>query len=76
MEISIKLNSINDVKNFVGIVSQFKCDMDLLSSRYIVNAKSIMGIFSLDLSNPLTLKIEDCDYIDKIIDEIDSYIVK
>ena len=44
------LSSINDVKDFVNIVSKYDFDVDLTSGRYVVDAKSIMGIFSLDLS--------------------------
>lgn len=50
---NIMLNSINDVKNFVNIVNKYDFDVDLTSGRYVVDAKSIMGIFSLDLSKPI-----------------------
>ena len=49
----IMLSSINDVKDFVNIVSKYDFDVDLVSGRYVVDAKSIMGIFSLDLSKPI-----------------------
>ncbi len=55
---SIVLSTINDVKEFVGIVTNYDCDIDLLSGRYAVDAKSIMGIFSLDLSKPLKVNIQ------------------
>lgn len=60
---NIILNSIMDVKEFVNIVNKCPYDIDLASSRYVVDAKSIMGIFSLDLSKPLTLTVhsDDCD---------------
>ncbi len=60
---TILLNSIDDVKNFVNLVSRFDFEVDLISDRYVVDAKSIMGIFSLDLSKPINVKIysEDCD---------------
>ena len=59
----ILLKSIDDVKSFVNIVIKYDFDVDLSSERYIVDAKSIMGIFSLDLSKPITVSIytEDCD---------------
>ena len=57
----IKLDTINDVKNFVNIVSKYDFDMDLMSGRYAVDAKSIMGIFSLDLSKPIELNIHSED---------------
>lgn len=49
----INLNSVNDIKDFVNIVSKFSDDVDIASNRSIVDAKSIMGIFSLDLSKPV-----------------------
>ncbi len=62
---TILLSSINDVKNFVNIVSRYDCDIDLASGRYVVDAKSIMGIFSLDLSKPITVEIhnDDCEQV-------------
>ena len=51
----IMLSSINDVKNLVNIVNKYDFDIDLISDRYVVDAKSIMGIFSLDLLSPITL---------------------
>ena len=55
--VSISLNSIEKVKSFVNEIAKYECDFDLISGRYIIDAKSIMGIFSLDLSQPITLKI-------------------
>ena len=62
-ETMIELNAINDVKEFVNTVMLFDYDVDLVSGRYAVDAKSIMGIFSLDLSKPVKLIIhsENCD---------------
>ena len=54
---NIMLNTINDVKVFVNTVSKYDFDVDLISGRYAIDAKSIMGIFSLDLSKPLDLNI-------------------
>ena len=56
---NIMLGSINDVKNFVNIVSKYDFDVDLTSGRYVVDAKSIMGIFSLDLSKPIMVEVHD-----------------
>jgi phosphotransferase system HPr-like phosphotransfer protein len=58
---SILLGTINDVKEFVNIVTGYDFDADLVSGRYAVDAKSIMGIFSLDLSKPITLNIHSED---------------
>lgn len=55
--VSISLNSIEKVKSFVNEIAKYNCDFDLISGRYVIDAKSIMGIFSLDLSQPITLKI-------------------
>lgn len=55
------LGTINDVKNFVSVVTQCDYDVDLISGRYAVDAKSIMGIFSLDLSKPIKLEAHTDD---------------
>lgn len=70
----ISLKSINDVKDFVNIVNRYDFDVDLSSGRYIVDAKSIMGIFSLDLSKPIKVEIQvdDCG---AFCDEIKRFIV-
>ena len=60
-KVTIKLDTINDVKNFVSAVTTFECDFDIVADRYVVDAKSIMGIFSLDLSKPLDLHINTDD---------------
>lgn len=51
---SIVLNSVSDVKSFVNIVNEYPFEIDLISGRYVVDGKSIMGIFSLDLKQPIT----------------------
>ena len=55
--VMISLKSIDDVKNFVALVSRVPFEVDLSSGRYVVDAKSIMGIFSLDLSKPIKAEI-------------------
>ncbi len=55
--VQISLNSIEKVKSFVNAITQFDFDFDLISGRYVIDAKSIMGIFSLDLSKPIELAI-------------------
>ena len=57
-EMRIELDTIDKVKKFVGIISAFDGNFDTLAGRYIIDAKSILGIFSVDLSKPLTLRIE------------------
>ncbi len=72
---TISLQAINDVKNFVDIVMKYEFDIDLVSGRYAVDAKSIMGIFSLDLSKPIELNAHTDD-AEEFMAEIDKYIVK
>ena len=56
-EIRIFLGTIERVKNFVNEVSRLECDVDIVSGRYVIDAKSIMGIFSTDLSKPVNVRI-------------------
>ena len=75
--VKISLNSIDKVKVFVNEVNKFDCDFDLVSGRYVIDAKSIMGIFSLDLSKPILLNIHAAgSELDSIMDVIKNYIVK
>ena len=60
-ERKIKLNSIEDVKEFTSLANSKNYELDLISGRYAVDAKSIMGIFSLDLTKTLTLKLHGSD---------------
>jgi len=62
--LAIHLKTIRDVQEFVRIVNEFPYDVDLTSGRYVVDAKSIMGILSLDLSKPLQLDIQSEDGAD------------
>ena len=55
--VKISLNSIDKVKSFVNDVTKFNTDFDLVSGRYVIDAKSIMGIFSTDLSKPVNVRI-------------------
>jgi phosphotransferase system HPr-like phosphotransfer protein len=59
--VKIRLSTIADVQKFVNIVTRADTDIDLVSGRYVVDAKSIMGIFSLDLLNPIELKAHTND---------------
>ena len=72
---NIMLSSINDVKNFVNIVNRYEFDIDLISDRYVVDAKSIMGIFSLDLLQPITLQAHGGD-TEELFTALDRFIVK
>lgn len=74
--INISLNSIEKVKTFVNLINRFDYDFDLVSGRYVIDAKSIMGIFSLDLSKPITLNIHaDDEKAAPIIQELAPYVV-
>ncbi|MDO4453015.1 MAG: HPr family phosphocarrier protein [Eubacteriales bacterium] len=55
--INIFLGTIQGVKNFVNTVSKLECDVDIVSGRYVIDAKSIMGIFSINLSEPVMVRI-------------------
>ncbi len=71
----ILLSSISDIKAFVNIVNKYEFDVDLTSGRYVVDAKSIMGIFSLDLSKPIKVDVHaENESADKFVEEIKAYI--
>jgi len=72
--VTITLNSIDKVKNFVNDITRFRSDFDLVSGRYVIDAKSIMGIFSLDLSRPITLNIHNDEEIDTILEVLKPYL--
>ena len=75
--VQISLNSIDKVKSFVNEITKYDYDFDLVSGRYVIDAKSIMGIFSLDLSKPIDLNIhaENQD-ADNIIELLKPYLVQ
>ena len=73
--VQISLNSIDKVKSFVNEIARFDVDFDLVSGRYVIDAKSIMGIFSLDLSKPIDLNIHAEDDAADIMSALDKYIV-
>lgn len=74
--VKISLNSIDKVKSFVNVITKFDYDFDLVSGRYVIDAKSIMGIFSLDLSKPIDLNIhaDNAADVDTILEALTSYI--
>ncbi len=73
--VRISLNSINKVKSFVNDLAKFDADFDLVSGRYVIDAKSIMGIFSLDLSKPIDLNVHSETQVDEILTVLAPYIV-
>lgn len=72
-EATILLQSIEDVKEFNRIVAVYDGDVDLVSGRYVIDAKSIMGIFSLDLSKPINIQIHG-DAPEKLLDGLKHFI--
>ena len=74
--VKISLNSIDKVKAFVNEVTKFDSDFDLIFGRYVIAAKSIMGIFSLDLSKPIELNIHNDSQIDEILAALKPFIVE
>lgn len=73
MEKTIYLKTISDVKKFVNIVTKCSYDVDLISDRYVIDAKSIIGIFSLDLSKPIKL-VTNGNEGEEILDELKEFI--
>lgn len=73
--IKVSLDSIDKVKVFVNLVSKFDSDFDLISGRYVIDAKSIMGIFSLDLSKPIELTIHDDAAVEEVMESLSQYII-
>lgn len=72
--VPIKLSFAEEVKTFVNVANRYNYDMDLRAGRHVVDAKSILGIFSLDLSKPITLEIyaEECD---DLLNDLKAFIV-
>lgn len=70
----IKLSTISDVKKFVTAANQYPFDIDLLSGRYVIDGKSIMGIFSLDLSQQINLQA-DCNGESQFWNDIAEFVV-
>ena len=75
--VSISLNSIDKVKAFVNDISKYDFDFDLVSGRYVIDAKSIMGIFSLDLSKPINLNVHaEGSSLDEVLMVLAPYIIE
>lgn len=74
--VDICLNTIDKVKTFVNDINRFDHDFDLVSGRYVIDAKSIMGIFSLDLSKPITLNVHADDaQMEEVMKVLTQYLV-
>ncbi len=73
--VKISLNSIDKVKSFVNDIARFDAEFDLVSGRYVIDAKSIMGIFSLDISQPIDLNIHSEEDDTEIMKALEPYII-
>lgn len=74
-EVNIQLDTFAKVKDFVGAITGFEGEFDIYAGKYIVDGKSILGIFSVDLSKPLVLKVETTEDIEKIKEAISAFII-
>lgn len=70
--VQISLQMASQVKTFVSIVQKYSYDIDLRSERYVVDAKSILGIFSLDLSKPINVEIH-ADNCDDLLEDLKQF---
>ncbi len=75
VKFNISINSLASAKDFVGAVTKYSYDIDLTSGRYVVDAKSIMGIFSLDLSKPICVEAHTDD-ASELMADVKAYIVE
>lgn len=79
-QVMLNLSVAENVRMFVNTVSKYSFNMNLRSGRYVVDAKSILGIFSLNLGNPITLEIDDRDalpeQVEALLNEIQPFVVE
>lgn len=73
---NISLNSVEKIKEFTNIISGFDGEFDLISGKYVVNAKSIMGVFSLDLTKNIRLDIHNDEIFNELTKKLNDFIVK
>ena len=73
--VMIRLSLVENVNNFVNIVTRYPFEMDLRAGRHVVDAKSILGIFSLDLSKPITLEVYS-DSCEELLEEIKPFLAE
>ena len=74
-KVFVQLDTITKVKEFVNTLVTCPYEVDLISGRYLIDAKSIMGIFSLDLSKPIEMHIH-ADSCDELLEKLASFIVE
>jgi phosphotransferase system HPr-like phosphotransfer protein len=73
---NIRLSTIVDVRDFVNAVAAYDGEVDLTSGRYVVDGKSIMGIFSLDLLKPIKLTVHNDNNADELFEKLERFIVE
>ena len=74
LTVSVLLDSVEKVQKFVSIISKYDCDLDIEAGHSCVDAKSIVGIFSLDIYNPLRLTINRCgEEVEDILRDINEF---
>ena len=73
--VTVLIDTVDKVKEFVNTITKFEADFDLVSGRYVIDAKSIMGIFSLDLSKRLELIIHTEEECDAVVDALSPFII-
>ena len=76
LKVKISLNSIDKVKSFLNDISCFNAEFDLVSGRYVIDAKSIMGIFSLDISKPIDLNVHTDKNTEDIMAALKPYLAE
>ena len=76
LKVKISLNSIDKVKSFVNDISGFNAEFDLVSGRYVIDAKSIMGTFSLDISKPIDLNVHTDKDTEDIMAALKPYLAE
>lgn len=74
-DVKVQFRGVNSLKTFVNILAHYDNEFDIVDQRYVIDAKSIMGLFSIDLTHPVDLKIycEEEESVKKILDELESY---
>lgn len=74
-EIIVNISNITKVKEFIKRVNEFESDIDVISGRYVIDAKSIMGVFSLDVLKPLKVEInsESEEEISRFIEMMEEF---
>ena len=73
----IQLTSVSDIKAFVDAASRLDCDVDVICGRYLVDGKSIMGLFSIDLSEPIQVQVQGSQaQADIFMGAIQKFLVK